>query len=178
MKIFVVAPTGMCGGVERAIVMAEEVAREQGFSLGPVVHNPAVVQRLSEKGLRQIDLDEVQSGSTLLIRSHGASPLVYKTARERGVKIVDATCPHVLRLQKEAAKAVTAGMDVVIVGDSTHPEIEAVLAHAAGRPFVVRGTDDLRGLPLKEQIAVMAQTTASPVLWQTVVEWLDRKSVV
>lgn len=175
MKIFVVKPTGMCGGVERAIVMAERVAGERGFSLGPVVHNPAVVQKLAKDGLRQIKLDEVQSGSTLLIRSHGASPVVYKTARERGVKIVDATCPHVLRLQKEAAKAVYAGLDVVIVGDSTHPEIEAVLAHAGGKPFVVRGTDDLLALQLGEQVAVMAQTTASPVLWQTVVEWLQKQ---
>jgi len=178
MKIFLVKPTGMCGGVERAIVMAERVAEERGFSLGPVVHNPAIVQKLTNNGLRQITLDEVQSGSTLLIRSHGASPAVYKTACELGVKIVDATCPHVLRLQREAVKAVHAGLDVVIVGDSAHPEIEAVLAHAGGLPFVVRGIDDLLALQLQEQVAVMAQTTASPVLWQTVIEWLQKQGKI
>ncbi|MBS3939085.1 MAG: bifunctional 4-hydroxy-3-methylbut-2-enyl diphosphate reductase/30S ribosomal protein S1 [Peptococcaceae bacterium] len=173
MKVIVVEPTGMCAGVRRAIVQAEKVAREHGFSLGPVVHNPGVVQRLEQAGLRQISLSEIEKGATLLIRSHGAAPNVYQAAIEKGVKIIDATCPHVLRLQKETRHAIAAGMDVVIVGDRHHPEIEAVLAHAGGIPFVVQTPADLDVIPIKAEVAVLAQTTTSPILWQTVVECLQ-----
>lgn len=172
MKVIVAQPTGMCGGVRRALALAETVAKEQGFSLGPVVHNPQVVQRLADMGLRESTLEALPKGSKVLIRSHGAGPEAYEWAKQQGCDIVDATCPHVAALQSAVKRSVGEGLGVVIVGDSNHPEIKAVVAHAGNEVIVVENALGLAAHNLPQKIAVLAQTTTSPTVWQTVIEYL------
>ena len=173
MRVIVAEPTGMCAGVKRALEMAETVAKNNGYSLGPIVHNPQVVARLAEAGLKATELNDVPSNSSVLIRSHGAGPEVYEELQQKNCTIIDATCPHVLRLQRAAVEAVAAGKQVVIVGSRSHPEIDAVVRHTKGRAIVVKQPAELYDIVLKEQIVVLAQTTTPRRAWQTVVEYLQ-----
>lgn len=166
------SPTGMCRGVMHALELAEEVAARRGYSLGPVVHNPQVVNKLKEVGLAESDISEVPPGSEVLIRSHGALPSVYEVARKKNLKVTDATCPHVLRLQREAKLAVADGWGVVLVGDAEHPEVQAVLGHAGESVCVVRDFTELAAVQLAHRVAVLAQTTTPVETWQAVADHL------
>lgn len=173
MRVIVAEPTGMCAGVKRALEMAETVAVQKGYSLGPIVHNPQVVTRLADAGLKTVELDDVPLNSSVLIRSHGAGPLVYEELQQKNCTIIDATCPHVLRLQRAAVEAVAVGKQVLIVGSRSHPEIDAVVRHTKGQAIVVKQPAELSDIVLKEQIVVLAQTTTPRRAWQTVVEYLQ-----
>ena len=173
MRVIVAKPTGMCAGVKRALDMAEGVAKCTGYSLGPVVHNPQVVAWLAERGLKQAELSEVPPQSSVLIRSHGAGPEVYKELKRKDCAIVDATCPHVMRLQRAAVEAVGNGKQVIIVGSRSHPELEAVVKHTQGEAIVVQHPEELYDIALKDKIVVLAQTTTPRRTWQTVVEYLQ-----
>ncbi|MBT9133954.1 MAG: 30S ribosomal protein S1 [Firmicutes bacterium] len=172
MRVLKAYPTGMCRGVMQALELAQEVAGRHGYSLGPVVHNPQVADKLRDAGLAESSIDEVPPGSEVLIRSHGALPSVYELARERNLRIVDATCPHVLRLQRETALAVADGWEVVLVGDVEHPEVQAVLGHAGGAVRVVRDEAELAAQSLSRRVAVLAQTTTPVETWQAAVNYL------
>ncbi|MEA4882203.1 MAG: bifunctional 4-hydroxy-3-methylbut-2-enyl diphosphate reductase/30S ribosomal protein S1 [Clostridia bacterium] len=158
---------GFCRGVARACEIAcragEEAIHSGGcgaVTLGPLVHNPDVSARLRASGVQQVrSMDDV-SGRVFIIPSHGLPPEVIESARERGLTIVDATCPHVHRAQREVEKAHASGKFVVLVGDRSHPEVRAVAAFAAGDIAVVAGSDEAGSIPLPmASIVVVAQTT-------------------
>ena len=98
MEVILADYLGFCYGVKRAIKIARENASADGTSctLGPIIHNPQMVERLKDEGVGTVDrLDELPTG-TIIIRSHGVGPEVYREAEERGLNVVDATCPHVI----------------------------------------------------------------------------------
>jgi small subunit ribosomal protein S1 len=100
---------------------------ERIYSLGPLIHNPHVVNSLTEKGIEVIhDLRSVP-GEQVLIRSHGAAPQVFQQAEEMNVRIIDATCPFVKRVQRQAAELVKNGYQVLILGQEDHPEVQGIL---------------------------------------------------
>jgi 4-hydroxy-3-methylbut-2-enyl diphosphate reductase len=100
-------------------------------TLGPLIHNPAVVAHLSAEGLEQIDdVHEARPGQTVVIRSHGVAPDVIRDLESRGCDIVDATCPHVMRAQRGAAALAKKGCEVLVVGEPGHPEVEGIVAYA------------------------------------------------
>lgn len=161
-----VAPNaGFCFGVERAVELAVS-AVEEGlgpvYTLGPIIHNPQVVERLREKGLMMADtLDEIQEG-TVIIRSHGAPKGVIEEAESRKLKVVDATCPLVNRLKDRVMDLVGEGYKVIIVGDSDHPEVSAILSFAGPQCLAVKNVDELLGhADLSGKIGLVAQTTQS-----------------
>ena len=95
---------GFCYGVKRAVTMAEKAADSQdlSYTLGPIIHNPQVVGRLEDNGVYAInELSDVETG-TIIIRSHGVGPEVYEEAETRGLPVIDATCPHVQKAQRDA----------------------------------------------------------------------------
>ena len=162
--IEVAAGSGVCFGVRRALELAEK-ALAQGqpvYGLGPLIHNPQEVARLAEKGFREIaSLDEVAGGGTLLVRSHGLGPDVIAEATRRGMRILDATCPLVRRVQTLAVELQQAGYQVVVAGDAAHPEVRAIQGHAPA----ARGVSDIeavRRLALPGRVALISQTTFSP----------------
>ena len=173
MRVIVAVPTGMCAGVKRALEMAETVATQKGYCLGPIVHNPQVVARLADAGLKAAELNDVPLNSSVLIRSHGAGPEVYEELQQKNCTIIDATCPHVLRLQRAAVEAVAAGKQVIIVGSRSHPEIDAVVRHTQGQAIVVSKPEELHDIVLRDRIVVLAQTTTPRPAWQTVVEYVQ-----
>jgi len=163
MKVIVAQNRGFCPGVKSAISMAEEILAEENevYCLGPIIHNKDEVDRLEKSGLKTVDnLDHVNSG-TVMIRSHGAAPEQIAKLRKKNLKIVDATCVLVKRVQQIAKQLDKEGYTIVIVGDENHPEVQAVVG-CAKVVFVVAGKEDLQKLPEKGKLGVVSQTTEDP----------------
>ena len=141
VEILIAKEAGFCFGVQRALRLTEEALAQGGeppYVLGPLIHNPPVVSDLEAKGLKTISsLDEVKRGR-VIVRSHGIPPEVYRHAREKGLKVVDATCPLVKRAQKAAAFLKSEGYRVILVGQKEHPEVQGIKAYAGERTLVLQ----------------------------------------
>ncbi len=164
MKIEVAANAGYCYGVKRAFDIVNEIQEESGgiYTLGPIIHNPQAVDALSrDRGVRPVGgLDEIPpEGGTLVVRSHGLSPQILDEARERGLKIVDATCPHVTAAQQRARELVREGYRLIIVGERNHPEVVGILAQAEDEGAVVEEPSDVEGLGRIKRAGLVVQTT-------------------
>jgi len=167
MQVKLATSRGFCFGVEDAIELAEAAVAEHGagqvVALGPVIHNPQVVDKLERAGLDQSgDLETIDPSKAVLIRSHGASPETMQRARERGLEIVDATCVLVKRAQDVVQQLHEEGYHVVMIGDPDHPEVRGVIGYAPNVTVVDRGSDLEEALPYKERLGIVAQTTHSP----------------
>jgi 4-hydroxy-3-methylbut-2-enyl diphosphate reductase len=163
MKVIVAEKCGFCHGVKNAIRMAEKVLAQEDevYSLGPIIHNKDVVERLAKSGLKTVNkVDQIQSG-TVLIRSHGAAPQQLARLAKKGIKIIDATCILVKRLQHIAEQYEQDGYKVVVIGDENHPEIQAVMG-CAKDAVVIADESDLHKLPENARLGIICQTTESP----------------
>jgi 4-hydroxy-3-methylbut-2-enyl diphosphate reductase len=160
------AGTGFCFGVKRAIDILEKVAGERGTveTLGPVVHNKQVVQRLADIGVRVArDVDDIR-GDTVATGAHGISPQVEDEIRGRNIQIVNTTyCPFVRRAQLVAARLVKSGFFVIVYGDAEHPEVKGILGWAGGNGMATLDENAVARLsPLPRRLSVLAQTTQIP----------------
>jgi len=166
MKVRVAEKCGFCPGVRNAISTAERVlsqvdASEPVYCLGPIIHNEDVVERLASAGLRTVDsVDQIDSG-TVLIRSHGVAPKELDRLRQKGLRIVDATCVLVKRVQQIAKQLEQEGYEVVIIGEENHPEVQGVMG-CVGHVVVVADENDLDRLPRDGRLGIVCQTTQSP----------------
>lgn len=166
MKVLVAAKCGFCPGVRNAISTAETILEqasppEHVYSLGPIIHNEDVVERLARAGLRTVGtVDEIDSG-TVLIRSHGVAPRELDRLRNKGLSIVDATCVLVKRVQEIAKQLEGEGYEVVIIGEENHPEVQGVMG-CVNDVVVVADEDDLHKLPTDGKLGIVCQTTQSP----------------
>ncbi len=185
MEIIVADNAGFCFGVERALemVMGERRgARAPIYTLGPLIHNPQVVERLRTEGVCQVSsLDEVRAG-TLVIPSHGISPGLGQEARQRGLRLLDATCPFVARAQDHARALAAQGYQVVILGDKGHPEVAGLVGAAGGRALVIEHENELAAggtssppVPLT-RVGLVVQTTQSPARLRAVAAALAERS--
>jgi len=164
MKVIVAEKYGFCAGVRNAISMAEKVLAEKGrvYSLGPIIHNPNVVERLAKKGLLAVDdVEQIPAGSAVLIRSHGAASEQINHLRDKNAEIVDATCVLVKRVQEIAARMEGEGYKVVIMGDRNHPEVQAVVGCTKGA-VVVGDESDIDKIGNNGRLGIVCQTTQSP----------------
>lgn len=161
MRILCARSAGFCYGVRRAMELAEDALHkyQEICSLGPLIHNRSVVERLSRKGIRVIENLAEAGGKPVLIRSHGTVPEVFRQAAEEGIIIIDATCPFVLRVQQRALKLARDGYRVVVVGDPQHPEVKGIIGWAGERVAVVRDQKEAGNLTRCEKQGVLAQTT-------------------
>ncbi|UCE99619.1 MAG: 4-hydroxy-3-methylbut-2-enyl diphosphate reductase [Planctomycetota bacterium] len=163
MKVVVAENCGFCPGVRNAISLAEKILtqRKMVYSLGPIIHNKDVVERLAKKGLKTVSsLQEIRSG-TVLIRSHGVAPEQIAKIKEKGLKIIDATCVLVKRVQRIAKQLSGGGYKVVVIGNENHPEVQAVVG-CAEDVIVVADESDLHKLPKNSKLGIVCQTTQSP----------------
>ncbi|HHY19817.1 MAG TPA: 4-hydroxy-3-methylbut-2-enyl diphosphate reductase, partial [Firmicutes bacterium] len=175
MKVIIAEYAGFCFGVERALKKAESalqtVSPKNVYTLGPLIHNPQVIKRLEQRGASIIDdIEEISSG-TLIIRSHGVDPKIIQKAQSRGLKVVDATCPYVKRVQKQAKSLLNEGFQVVIVGEKNHPEVQGILGAIDGQGVVALSPNDLLGLSF-DKVGVVAQTTQSEETFKACVDYL------
>jgi 4-hydroxy-3-methylbut-2-enyl diphosphate reductase len=166
MKVIVANKCGFCPGVRNAISTAEKLLKEASdtecvCSLGPVIHNRDEVNRLEQAGLTVVDsVDEIQGGS-VLIRSHGAAPNQFDKIKARGARIVDATCVLVKRLQEIARQLEGDGLQVIIIGEENHPEVQAVVG-GLKQAIVIATQEDLAKIPDGARLGIVSQTTQSP----------------
>lgn len=161
MKVKLAAKAGFCFGVKRALELAERtVENSPSVSLGPLIHNQQVVKRLAERGIRVVNaLDEVVAEHDLIIRSHGVGPSVYEEAKNKGIQVVDATCPFVQKAQRLAAESAHMGQQVIVIGDKLHPEVQGILGWAGNHAIPIQTLEEAKELPFYPQVAVLAQTT-------------------
>jgi 4-hydroxy-3-methylbut-2-enyl diphosphate reductase len=163
MQIRVARHAGVCYGVERALELAEEAAGSGRVvrTLGPLIHNPQAVAALVERGVEvAVCLDDADEG-TLVIRTHGVDPAIIEAAREKGLDVVDATCPFVSKAHDAARELKAAGYAVIIVGEAEHPEVEGICAHAGGHAIIVQTPEELPARFSNRRIGIVVQTTQS-----------------
>lgn len=161
--IEIASEAGACYGVERALRMVEDAAKTSTVpvhTLGPLIHNPRVVDDLAAKGVTVVASPEESSGDTLLLRTHGVTPEEERRARELCHDVLDATCPFVKKVHLAASRLYREGYQVVVVGEAGHPEVEATLPHAPGA-VVVGDASEVAKLPVCKKIGVVVQTTQS-----------------
>jgi len=167
MKITIDKAAGFCPGVQKAIKKAEHNLKNGRvfYSLGELLHNEAEMGRLQEKGLQVVGREDIPGlkGKDLLIRAHGEPPETYSRAEASGVKVLDATCGVVKRLQQQVREAAL-GMEkvngqVVIFGKKGHPEVEGLVGNAGGKAIVIGSVDELKKIDLSRPVRLFSQTT-------------------
>jgi len=162
MKIYVVKQAGFCFGVKRAIKLAFDAVQtkdEKVYTLGPLIHNPQVVDDLQKKGVHVIkDIKKIRKG-TLIIRSHGVHPRILKQLKDRPVEVVDATCPFVRKAQRKAKLLKDQGYQVVVVGEADHPEVQGIVGYVNDSALVLSHNRMKKDLGHFKKLGVVAQTT-------------------
>lgn len=165
LRILVSKHSGFCFGVRRAVDMTvNEAGCGEGcvYTLGPIIHNSFVVDNLASNGVVAVnELSDVKEGDTIVIRSHGVPECVYKEAQDRGLKIVDATCPFVKKIHELVYKYSGDGYTIIIVGKADHPEVIGIKGWSQGDTYIVYSLSDIEKIPFNEidKICVVAQTT-------------------
>ena len=163
MKILISRRGGYCYGVQRALDIAHNAARESRepiHTLGPIIHNPGVVKELATAGVSAVDEHLDVAGGTIILRTHGVGPQVIEEIAARGLVIVDATCPYVKIAQEKASSLREQGYLPVILGEHDHPEVVALVANAGEKAMVVENADELEPAKVKgKKVGVVVQTT-------------------
>lgn len=159
---------GFCFGVRRAIELVDKTLEENSdnvYSLGPVIHNEFVLDKLAKKGLKIIDKSDLTNifNSTIVIRSHGVEKNIYEIIDKNNNKIVDLTCPFVKKIHKLVEKYADLGKYIIVIGDPNHAEVQAIISYANNDISVISSKEDINGLkiPENQEIVVLFQTTAN-----------------
>lgn len=175
MKVIRAEKAGFCFGVKRALDMAERtVHTSTTSSLGPLIHNKQVVEKMEKQGVRVVEtVKEVHQGDTLIIRSHGVPPDIYQEAQRAQIQVLDATCPFVQKAQHLAEQA-SKDSQVIVVGDKLHPEVQGILGWAGRNAMAIEKLEEATVLPFYEKLSVLAQTTQPAANFHAIVEELRR----
>lgn len=191
LKVEIDKRSGFCGGVIRAISRAEEFLNgnpsRKLYSLGAIVHNEAELKRLGDKGLVTIGHEDIAAiplpeNETLLIRAHGEPPSTYELAKLAGIKVIDCTCPVVLRLQKSIKEAYSRKGQIVIFGKVGHAEVLGLLGQVGGDAVVVENMDMLlsalkdRTIRTDVPLEIFSQTTKSPTEYSEICQVLSERA--
>lgn len=185
-RITLARSAGFCFGVKRAIDMAEDVAAKASpgtkvYTMGPLIHNKVATDELESKGIRALSsLDEAEPGSTIIVRSHGETRAFYEQAKAAGMEVIDATCPFVEKIHR-----LVAGTDrqVIIVGNSRHPEVQGIAGWCNREPIVVDSAGSI-GKVLEERkdpaaradLFIVAQTTIREDMLREVLDEIQQAS--
>ena len=190
MEIVKAKTAGFCFGVKRAVdKVYYEIARKEQeksggkiYTFGPIIHNDEVIRDFEEKGVAVIHtLEELQNlhEGVVIIRSHGVAKSVYQIIEEHGMKIVDATCPFVKKIHNIVEQASTKGEYIVIVGNSTHPEVEGIVGWVHGNGVVVvQSVQEAYDFEATygQKISIVSQTTFNYNKFKEIVDIISKKS--
>ncbi len=167
LNAIIAKPRGFCAGVERAIKVVELALEEYGppvYVRKEIVHNIHVVQRLREKGAVFVEeLDEVPGGAVAILSAHGSPPAVYEDARQRALRVIDATCPLVTKVHMEVRRYVKRGYRIILIGHAGHDEVIGTMGQAPDHTTLVQDLLDVEQLELgaDERGVILTQTTLS-----------------
>ena len=177
MREIIRAPhSGFCFGVKQAIEKAEREAEASEniiYSFGPLIHNSGVTDELEKKGVHIIEsLDGITPGSKVIVRSHGIGKWFYDEADEKGITVIDATCPYVKRIHNLVAEAYKKGKTVVIVGDANHPEVKGINGWCEDSAIILSEPAEIKA----DDIFIVAQTTIRKDMFDSVVESIRKNN--
>lgn len=167
IKVLLASPRGFCAGVERAIEIVERALEKFGppvYVRHEIVHNKHVVDSLKAKGAIFVEeIDEIPEGANTIFSAHGVSDKVVTDAQDRGLAVVDATCPLVSKVHKEGQTHAGRGRQVILIGHAGHPEVEGTQGRIPGGVLLVTNTSDVASLEVgnPDQLAYVTQTTLS-----------------
>jgi 4-hydroxy-3-methylbut-2-enyl diphosphate reductase len=164
-EVVLASPRASCAGVERAIEIVERTLEDRGAPIyvrKQIVHNVHVVRSLEQRGAVFVEeLDEVPPGQTVIFSAHGVSPAVREAARERGLDVIDATCPLVSKVHAEARRFAATGFDIVLVGHEGHEEVDGTFGEAPDHIQIIAAPEDVAGVQVSDprRVAYLSQTT-------------------
>ncbi len=167
---------GFCFGVAITVKKAEEAieSRSDVTTLGHVVHNPQMVESLEKRGLHNAhSVDDVESGA-LFVRAHGLPVEVFEKAKDKGLEVIDATCPMVTKIHVQAERLKADGYKIIVVGDPKHPEVKGTLSHVPGA-WCIETVKDVEKLPRSSKVGVVVQSTYSRERFTDIVKALSEK---
>ena len=180
-EVILAKSAGFCFGVKRAVdTVYEQTGKKNVYTFGPIIHNEEVVKDLEKKGVFVIntmeELDDITEG-TVIIRSHGVSSAVYEALQKKGVEIVDATCPFVLKIHNIVKQESANGKQIVIIGNEKHPEVEGIMGWSKTQVHVVDTVEKAQNLQLDPQreVCIVSQTTFNYKKFQDLVEIIKKK---
>lgn len=183
MDIILAKTAGFCFGVKRAVdKVYEQVGKSDVYTYGPIIHNEEVVSDLEKKGVSVInsleELDNISKKATIIIRSHGVEKNVYEKIQEKQMKIIDATCPFVLKIHKIVEEESRNGRKIIIIGNDHHPEVEGIKGWSSTPAIVIDTVEKAQDLCVKsgEKLCVISQTTFNYKKFQDLVEIISKKS--
>ncbi|GAA0723205.1 bifunctional 4-hydroxy-3-methylbut-2-enyl diphosphate reductase/30S ribosomal protein S1 [Clostridium malenominatum] len=172
MKVIISKNSGFCYGVKRAVDTAlttKEEHNERVYTLGPLIHNNDVVDHLKQKHIYPIELEcinDLKEEDIIIIRSHGVPLEILNKLKEKKLKVIDATCPYVSNIHKKVEKYYNEGYKILIVGDSSHPEVIGINGWCDNSAIICKDGEELDNLPRK--ICIVAQTTEKIEHWEKV----------
>ena len=174
---------GFCFGVDRAVKMLYDLV-ETGApvcTLGPIIHNPQVIDDLQKKGVAVLDrAEDAVPGTTVVIRAHGVPKQVFDTFKQNGIDYVDATCPYVLKIHRIVEQHTTPDTVLLIAGDENHPEVQGFRSRSKGPSYVCGDPDAFRQLVeahpefAEKEVVLVAQTTFSVNAWKKIYEIFEK----
>jgi 4-hydroxy-3-methylbut-2-en-1-yl diphosphate reductase len=181
-KLLLAAPRGYCAGVDRAVQTVERALELHGppvYVRKEIVHNKHVVQSLRERGAIFVDEleDSIPDGAITVFSAHGVSPAVHADAERRGLRTIDATCPLVTKVHREAVKFAGEGYTIVLIGHAGHEEVEGTTGEAPEHIVLVQTEEDVDALevPDPDKIAYISQTTLSVDETRSIINKLREK---
>lgn len=177
--IIVAQTAGFCWGVKRAMDITLQTAKDVHgavYTHGPLIHNPQVIEMLKGKEVYAVtDADDLNPGSSIIVRTHGVTPHVRRGLKEHGLSVKDATCPLVARVQGIIKKYATKGYATVIIGDNGHAEVIGLMGYASERCHVIGSVNEVDALPPLDKVCVVAQTTCDTTKYDRIVAALKQK---
>jgi (E)-4-hydroxy-3-methyl-but-2-enyl pyrophosphate reductase len=174
MKIEIAKTAGFCMGVRRAVEMALDAPgnhAEPIHSYGPLIHNPQVLELFAGKGIHVLKKIPRQGSGTVIVRAHGVPPEDKRQLEIAGFRVVDATCPRVIRVQTIIRVHARKGFSAIIVGDRDHPEVVGLMGYAGPSGHVVSSMEEICALPAFDQAIIVAQTTQNTQFYERVKAW-------
>jgi 4-hydroxy-3-methylbut-2-en-1-yl diphosphate reductase len=181
IRVVLAQPRGFCAGVERAIEIVERALEKYGppiYVRHEIVHNRHVVERLRAKGARFVDeIDEVPPGAVTIFSAHGVASAIETRAEERGLPVIDATCPLVSKVHIEGQRYANQGRESVLIGHAGHPEIEGTMGRITGKVHLISKPEEVSRLRVSdpEKLAFITQTTLSVDDTRAVIEALKAR---
>ena len=181
MQLKLASPRGFCAGVHRAIEIVERALEKYGapvYVLHEIVHNRHVLDGLRERGVRFVDeLDEIPADAVTIFSAHGVSDEVANAGRERGLRVIDATCPLVTKVHLQAMSYESQGCEVVLIGHAGHPEVEGTRGRLSGTVHVLSTVEEAETLEVEhaDRLAYVTQTTLSVDDTRDVIAALERR---
>ena len=181
MRVVLAQPRGFCAGVERAIEIVERAIEKYGppiYVRHEIVHNRHVVERLRAKGARFVDeIDEIPTGAVTIFSAHGVASAIETRAEERGLPVIDATCPLVSKVHIEGQRYANQGREIILIGHAGHPEIEGTMGRITGKVHLISKPEEVARLNVSdpEKLAFITQTTLSVDDTRAVIEALKAR---